>query len=120
MNRLLFCEPWPVSNFALISRSIPCRNHFTFCHASNFSVPKSLLIALGLLGRSLLCRGLRGGLLGNSLFGGCLFLGRLRCLVVALGWRGSHLFLLRTRAARRFGVIGQHLGDAKHRDLVAI
>ena len=36
MNRLLFCEPWLVSSFYLVSKSIPWRNHFTLYHASLF------------------------------------------------------------------------------------
>src|SRR5215475_10236758 len=59
-------------------------------------------------------RSLRYQLLRGRLLGG---LGR---SLVALVRRLRHLFLLRPRADRRLGVVGEDLGDAKHRELVAI
>src|ERR1700680_4081143 len=97
MNRLLFCEPWLVSNFAVVSRSIPLGNHFTFYHASTFARRGSLLVVTLALGARF-CRGL-----GNRLLGGGLFRrGLLRSvgrLVVAICRRGGDQFLsLRPRA----------------------
>src|SRR5258705_13910178 len=134
MNRLLFCEPWPVSKLIRISRSIPCRNHFTFYHASIFIECVSLLLSLALCG-GLSCRrflGLRLGAglrrrlrrgLGSRLPGGGLFLRglprRLGVLAVGGGCR-DRFFLFRPRSDRRVFVVGQDLGDPQHRDLVAI
>src|SRR3984957_4090082 len=85
-----------------------------------------LLVALlrsGLFGRRLLGRSL-GGRFCRSLFGGGLLcrglLGGLRGLVGVIGRRRHHLLALRARSDRRLVVVGQDLGDAKHRDLVAI
>src|SRR3984957_7173924 len=91
------------------------------CHFSAL-----LLVALlggGLFGRRLLGFSL-GARLRRSLFGNGLLwrglLGGLRRLVSVIGRLRRHLLALRARSNARLVVVGQDLGDAKHRDLVAI
>src|ERR1700736_6639161 len=72
-----------------------------------------LVVSLGARFRRSLCRRLGRSLLGRGL------LGSLRSLVAVVR-RLRHLLPLRPRADRRLGVVGEDLGDAKHRDLVAI
>src|ERR1700760_952464 len=55
--------------------------------------------------------------LTETLLLGCRLLGGLGLVAVR---RLRHLFLLRPRADRRLGVVGEDLGDAKQRELVAI
>src|ERR1700756_2860037 len=77
---------------------------------------ETLLLRRGLLCRRLGARFSRSfgrRLLRGRLLGG---LGRL----VAVISRLRHLLLLRPRADRRLGVVGEDFGDGKHRDLVAI
>src|SRR5215469_7172914 len=85
------------------------------------------LLLRGLLGRRLFITSL-GARFSRSLARRSLGSGLLRCRLlggfgrslVAVVRRLGHLFLLRPRADRRLGVVGEDLGDAKHRELVAI
>src|SRR6202022_520195 len=83
MNRLLFCEPWPVSNFKI------SLDQFLDGIISRFFTPHTVKRDVAAL-RGSLCR------------------------------RRSGLFSLRPRTDRRRLAVGEDLGDAKHRDLVAI
>src|SRR5882672_3609757 len=79
------------------------------------------LLSLFALGGGLLGARFGRSLLGNRLLGRSLFLCGLGRLVVAIGrCRYDGLLPLRPRSDRRRLVIGQDLGDAQHRDLVAI
>src|SRR4029077_10852541 len=61
------------------------------------------------------------GFLGDCLLGGRLFLRGPRRLGLAACWRGlDHLLAPGARSDGRLVVVGQDLGDAQHRDLVAI
>src|SRR3954463_11336839 len=88
MNRLLFCEPWPVSN---LNRSV----------VQFLDGIISILITLFF----------------RRLFAaGCA-----RCLSrVFLNGLGHRLFALRPWPDRGLVAVGQDLGDAQHRDFVAV
>src|ERR1700730_15566300 len=116
MNRLLFCEPWPVSNYSVSLDQFLDGIISLFITLQIFDRRASLLVAFalggGLFGRSLLgfrldarfCR----GLFGNRLLRGGLFLHGLRRLVVAVVHWGPHrrLLALRARADGRLVVVG--------------
>src|SRR5262249_14546898 len=113
MNRLLSCEPWPVSKLTvllsqflegIISLFVTFRR-WLFCR-------RLFCLSLGARFCRALCVGLCRRLLGGGLF--------LRRLVALFTCCRRHLFLLRPRADGGLGVVGENLGDAKHRELVAI
>src|SRR5262245_22204852 len=125
MNRLLFCEPWPVSKLTVfLSQFIEgiislfvtlfCQRRIPYVDLT-FPSPPSLQ-------RLVVCRALYlaetctlprlGARFSRSV--------RSRRLGAVVALRRGNLFLLRPRSDRRLGVVGEDLGDAKHRDLVAI
>src|ERR1700751_1702443 len=99
MNRLLFCEPWPVSNFTVSLDQFLDGIISLFINSRRSSSPRSCW---------------------HQAWPPPTWLATGRLVVAFGGGSRDRLFPLRPRSDRRLLAIGQNLGDAQYRDLVAI